>query len=51
MHNTRREIVGIKRNDRIAQLELNPVHEIEWELAENLELSDRGDSGLGSTGN
>ena len=50
LHNTRQEIVGIKRNDRIAQFEINPVHQIEWELSENLELTERGDAGLGSTG-
>jgi dUTP pyrophosphatase len=49
IHNTRREIVGIHAGDRIAQFEINPVHDIEWEEGE-LDETDRGEGGFGSTG-
>ena len=51
LHNTRKELVGIQLHDRIAQFEINPVHDIEFEQTDNLALSDRGDKGFGSTGN
>ena len=50
LHNTRKDLVGINYKDRIAQFEINPVHEIEWELAEDLGLTERGEDGFGSTG-
>ena len=50
LHNTRKELVGIQYKDRIAQFEINPVHGIEWEVAEDLELTQRGEGGFGSTG-
>jgi dUTP pyrophosphatase len=50
LHNSRKELVGIQLHDRIAQFEINPVHDIEFEQTENLELSERGDKGFGSTG-
>jgi dUTP pyrophosphatase len=40
----------VKRGDRIAQLVLSPVQRVEWEEAEELEESGRGDGGFGSTG-
>ena len=50
LHNTRKELVGIQYQDRIAQFEINPTHDIEWEKAEDLELTPRGEGGIGSTG-
>ena len=51
LHNARqREIVGIKAGDRIAQFEINPVHDIEFEEAPQLTESERGEGGFGSTG-
>lgn len=40
----------INRNDRIAQLVLNKVEKIEWTVSEELDLTDRGSGGFGSTG-
>ena len=51
LHNVRqREIVGIKAGDRIAQFEINPVYDIEFEEASQLTESERGVGGFGSTG-
>tara|TARA_R100000951_G_scaffold31124_1_gene26715 strand:- start:7044 stop:7475 length:432 start_codon:yes stop_codon:yes gene_type:complete len=44
------DLVGIKKGDRIAQFEINPVHHIYFEESENLDFSTRGDQGFGSTG-
>jgi dUTP pyrophosphatase len=41
---------GLKRGDRIAQLVFSRVESVEWEEAEALEDSGRGDGGFGSTG-
>jgi len=41
---------GLKRGDRIAQLVISRVEPIEWEEADSLESSGRGDGGFGSTG-
>lgn len=40
----------IYRNDRIAQLVLNKVEKIEWTVSEELDSTDRGSGGFGSTG-
>jgi len=49
--NTRNEgITGIEAGTRIAQFEINPVHDIEFEEVEELAVSQRGSSGFGSTG-
>ena len=51
LHNNRNvDIVGIKLGDRIAQFEINPVHDLEFEETKTLEKSIRGEAGLGSTG-
>ena len=51
LHNVRqREMVGIKAGDRIAQFEINPVYDIEFEEASQLTESERGVGGFGSTG-
>jgi len=41
---------SLKRGDRIAQLVISRVEPIEWEEADSLESSGRGDGGFGSTG-
>ena len=40
----------LKRGDRIAQLVFSRVESVEWEEADTLEDSGRGDGGFGSTG-
>jgi len=44
------DLVGIKKGDRIAQFEINPVHDIEFEESDNLDFTSRGVQGFGSTG-
>ena len=44
------EAVHISRGDRIAQLVVVPVATIEFEVVEQLEESERGAGGFGSTG-
>ncbi len=41
---------SLKRGDRIAQLVISRVEPVEWEEADALESSGRGDGGFGSTG-
>ena len=49
--NTAREgIIGIETGTRIAQFEINPVHNIEFEEVKELSKSERGLHGFGSTG-
>ena len=51
LHNNRSvNVVGIKAGDRIAQFEINPVHDLEFEEVKELDESTRGSSGFGSTG-
>lgn len=40
----------IKRGDRIAQMVINKIEQISWELTEELVKSSRGDGGFGHTG-
>jgi len=41
---------SLRRGDRVAQLVVARVETVEWEEAETLEESGRGDGGFGSTG-
>ena len=41
---------SLRRGDRVAQLVIARVERVEWEEAETLEDSSRGDGGFGSTG-
>ena len=51
LHNNRAtNVVGIEAGDRIAQFELAPTYDLEFEEVTDLSESDRGDRGLGSTG-
>jgi dUTP pyrophosphatase len=40
----------LRRGDRIAQLVIARVESVQWEEAEALDASDRGEGGFGSTG-
>lgn len=42
--------VAINNGERIAQLVFSKVERTEWETAESLETTERGDGGFGSTG-
>ena len=44
------EDFAISRGDRIAQLVLAPVTQAEWEVVEQLDETNRGEGGFGSTG-
>jgi len=48
--NKERGVACIKVGSRIAQIEINPVQEVEWEEVEELEQTERAEEGLGSTG-
>jgi dUTPase len=43
-------MAAIGPGERIAQLELNPVYDIEFEEVVDLSTTERGDMGFGSTG-
>lgn len=40
----------IQPNERLGQLVLNKVEQIEWEVVETLDVTERGTGGFGSTG-
>lgn len=40
----------IARGDRVAQLIIHKTYEIEWEVVNDLDVSDRGEGGFGHTG-
>jgi dUTP pyrophosphatase len=48
--NLGKEDVVIKAGDRIAQLVLNKVERIKWEVVDELSQTERGEGGFGSTG-
>lgn len=48
--NLGQEAFTVERGQRIAQLVFAKVEEVEWEVVEALDDSDRGDGGFGSTG-
>ncbi len=50
MFNAGSEIVTIQPNDRLAQGVLTKVIQAEFDIAEDLDISGRGDGGFGSTG-
>ena len=50
LFNTTDEDFEVKMGDRIAQLVLNKVEQIEWEEVDELPETDRGLGGFGSTG-
>jgi len=50
LFNTSREPFVIKPGDRIAQAVLSKYEKIDWEEAESLDDTDRGEGGFGHTG-
>ncbi|MFW5998382.1 MAG: dUTP diphosphatase [Halanaerobiaceae bacterium] len=44
------EVFNIKKGDRIAQLLIHKVFEVEWDEVESLENTSRGSGGFGNTG-
>lgn len=45
-----KEPFNIQRGDRIAQMVVAPVVQVEWEISESLEVTERGEGGFGHTG-
>jgi len=50
MMNLGKEPLSINKHDRIAQMLIQPVHEVDFEESDELSDSHRGDKGFGSTG-
>ena len=50
LHNTTKETYHIKKGDRIAQMLIQQVPNFIMHTVENLDSTDRGDGGFGSTG-
>jgi len=50
VQNLAREALALKAGDRIGQLVLHRVIDVDWEETEELPASDRGAKGFGSTG-
>lgn len=48
--NLSNEEVEIKPGDRVAQMVIAKYEQIEWELTDTLDTTDRGEGGFGSTG-
>ena len=51
LYNSRDEGYTVWAGDRIAQMVLAPVHRVNWVPTEMLDQTERGEGGLGSTGN
>ena len=43
-------IFALNKGDRICQLVLNKVPKCEWEIVDELDFTERGEGGYGSTG-
>lgn len=50
LNNAGKEIVVIKHGDRVAQMALKPVYYFNWNIVSELDDTERGDGGFGSTG-
>lgn len=50
LHNDSNEVKKVTRGERIAQLVIIPFMEIHFQPVDNLDETERGDSGFGSTG-
>lgn len=48
--NTSRDVLAIKKGDKVAQIVLCPVAKMEFEIVESLDETTRGEGGFGSTG-
>lgn len=51
MHNDSSSAVHIAAGERVAQAMIEPVHQVAFEIVEELSSTDRGSGGFGSTGN
>lgn len=49
-HNVSGDAIIIAKGERIAQMVIMPFLEVEFEVVEELDATDRGDGGFGSTG-
>lgn len=50
LNNAGREIVNIKHGERFAQMTIKPVWYFSWNIVDELDVTERGESGFGSTG-
>ena len=50
LHNDSTEPYALYGGDRIAQVMIQPVYDMDFKVVDKLEESDRGEGGLGSTG-
>jgi len=50
LYNSSDLVYTINHGDRIAQMVVAPVMQVEWEPTEELETTDRGEGGFGHTG-
>lgn len=50
LNNVGKDIVVIKHGDRVAQMALKPVYYFNWNIVTELDATDRGEGGFGSTG-
>ena len=50
MLNTTDKYLSINNGDRIAQMAIRPYYQVEFELVDELDETERGDGGFGSTG-
>lgn len=48
--NLGKEIIVLNHGERIAQLSLKPVYKFNWEKVDQLDETERGEGGFGSTG-
>ncbi len=51
LYNTTEDAIVIRDGDRIAQVSIQPTHRIVWETVNQLDATERGEGGFGSTGN
>lgn len=49
-HNVSGDAIIVAKGERIAQMVIVPYLEVEFEVVEELDATDRGDAGFGSTG-
>jgi dUTP pyrophosphatase len=50
LNNAGREIVNIKHGERFAQMSIKPVFYFAWNIVNELDDTERGEGGFGSTG-
>ena len=50
IHNFGKEPVVVANNERLCQMIIHKVHNVEFEEVDNVGTSDRGENGIGSTG-